>query len=128
MVVPVCPSNPAPPFGTIHWMSPTSSVQAWARGALASNVPLFSTAYGVVDGAHVTARVEYQMVGGRCVRGITYYRPLDAIAPVRTEITTTVAPDPSSSASSTLALGGFAFVAFSTAFGLMWAFIRGESR
>lgn len=83
---------------------------------------MFATAYGVVDGTHVIARVEYQTVGGKCVRGVTYYRSIQ-VSDVQI-VTTTGQPI---SGDSFMALSGFALVVFTTAFGLTWAFIRGHT-
>jgi hypothetical protein len=73
---------------------------------------------------HVTARVENHLTNGVCAKAITFYKPIEA---ARVEVITSAPSDPSSGPS-TLALAGFGLFVFSTAFGLSWAFLRGEAR
>lgn len=122
----VCPSNPAPPPGTVQWTG-SPAAWDWAWTALQNaNAPLFTAVYCIIDGMHVTAREEYQMRGGECVRGITLYRPIDVAATAAAHVLVAPAAAPTSDGMSMIQLAGFAFVAFSTAFGLTWAAIRGE--
>ena len=122
----MCPSNPPPPSGMVQWTAPSATAWAWA-GTMLPRSPDGATIYGVVDGVHAAARVENHLVAGRCVRGITLYKTVEA-ASARVDVVTTTGADPATGLNSILGLAGFAFVAFSTSFGLTWAFIRGEQR
>lgn len=146
-----CPSNPPPPAGTVIWTQAVSpALEQWAIGILndPTTFPMLSTAYAVVGGQPVVARVEHHTWIGRtgqkgvCIRGITLYHPtavpfvpasiqarvvqpgggaVSAIAPVRPMLA--AAPLDTSgvvprSGPSTLELFGFAILAFTSAYGI----------
>jgi hypothetical protein len=79
-----CPTNPPPPAGTVIWTQAVShDLEQWAIGILndPTTFPMLSTAYAVVDGQPVVARVEHHTWIGRtgqkgvCIRGVTLYHP-----------------------------------------------------
>jgi len=151
-----CPSNPPPPPGTVIWTQPVShDLEQWAIGILhdPTTFPMLSTAYAVVDGQPVVARVEHHTWIGRtgqkgvCIRGITLYHPT-AVPFIPSTINATVTP--SSATSSPVAprvaaaaaapaptgggmagptfleLMGFGILAFTSAYGIAAAIFKGE--
>ena len=96
----------------IQWVSPPPTIKRWAESRL-SGFPVFTAAQGVVDGVPVFARMEPE--------GITVYR--------RGSLgdTTTVVEE-ASKGPSFLEMAGFGFLAFSTSFGIAWAFFKGEEK
>jgi len=149
-----CPSNPPPPPGTVIWTQPVShNLEQWAIGILhdPATFPMLATAYAVVDGHPVVARVEHHTWIGRtgqkgvCIRGITLYHPtavpfipasiqakvigvagsrVGAIAPAA--LPASGAAVDGSRGPSTLELLGFAILAFTSSYGIASAIFHRE--
>jgi hypothetical protein len=152
-----CPTNPPPPPGTVIWTLPVShDLEQWAIGILndPTTFPMLSTAYAVVDGQPVVARVEHHTWIGRtgqtgvCIRGVTLYhptvvpfvpasihatvtQPAASIAPMNTGAVYAPAPAPTTAPAvrqgpSTLELLSLAIVAFTSAYGIAAAIFYRE--